>query len=80
MADFFTSGQKASLEGVFVNVHDTFARNITIYKKKKAIFVATNQTYNALYSSKERGRVPPPRAGKQNSVFWEGAIYVKAIY
>jgi hypothetical protein len=50
MADFFTSGQKASLEGVFVNVHDTFARNITIYKKKKAIFVATNQTYNALYS------------------------------
>ena len=50
MADFFTSGQKASLESVFVNVHDTFARNITIYKKKKAIFVATNQTYNALYA------------------------------
>ena len=38
------------MENVFVNVHDTFARNITIYKKKKAIFVSTNQTYNALYA------------------------------
>jgi hypothetical protein len=50
MADFFTSGQKASLEGVFTNIHDTFARDIVIYKKKKSIYVATNQTYNALYS------------------------------
>jgi len=49
MADFFTSGQKQQLEDVFKDVHDTFSRPITIYKKKKEIFVATNQTYNALY-------------------------------
>ena len=49
MADFFTSGQKQQLEDVFVNIHDTFGRPITIYKQKKTIFVATNQTYNALY-------------------------------
>jgi hypothetical protein len=50
MADFFTPGQKAQLEAVFTDIHDTFSRSITIYKKKKEIFVATNQTYNALYS------------------------------
>jgi len=50
MADLFTSGQKAQLEAVFTDIHDTFSREISIYKKKKSIFVATNQTYNALYS------------------------------
>lgn len=50
MADFFSGAQKQQLENVFVNMHDTFARDITIYKKKKDIFVATNQTYNALYA------------------------------
>jgi hypothetical protein len=50
MADFFSSEQKAQLEAVFTNIHDTFARDISIYKKKKSIYVATNQTYNALYA------------------------------
>jgi hypothetical protein len=50
MATLISSGQKTQLENVFVNVHDTFSRQITIYTVKKEIFVATNQTYNALYS------------------------------
>ena len=50
MASLISSGQKNQLENVFVDVHDTFSRTITIYTVKKKIFVATNQTYNALYS------------------------------
>ena len=50
MASLIGSGQKTQLENVFVDVHDTFSRTITIYTVKKEIFVATNQTYNALYS------------------------------
>lgn len=50
MADLFSGAQKNQLEKVFEDMHDTFARDITIYKVKKDIFVATNQTYNALYS------------------------------
>lgn len=50
MASLISSGQKNQLEDVFTHVHDTFSRAITIYTVKKKIFVATNQTYNALYS------------------------------
>lgn len=50
MGSLISSGQKNQLENVFTHVHDTFSRTITIYTVKKKIFVATNETYNALYS------------------------------
>lgn len=50
MSSLLNNNQKNQLEDVFTHVHDTFARDITIYTVKKQIFVATNQTYNALYS------------------------------
>ena len=41
------------MEAAIADIHDTFARPITIYKNKKEIFVATNpvfkSSYNALY-------------------------------
>ena len=50
MADLIPSSDKTKYDSVFNDIHDTFARNITIYKTKKKTFVATNSTYNALYS------------------------------
>ena len=49
MASYLTDAQKASYQEVFKNMHDTFARDISIYKTKTSVFVATNSTYNALY-------------------------------
>jgi len=49
MASYLSSAQKSVIAGVFDNMHDTFARDITIYQVKNKIFVSTNNTYNALY-------------------------------
>ena len=50
MTDLLSSGEKSAFDAVFDDLHDTFAREIVIYKKSKKVFVATNSTYNALYS------------------------------
>ena len=54
MGTLISAADKADMEGAIVDIHDTFKRAITIYKKEKEIFVATNpvfkSSYNALYS------------------------------
>lgn len=54
MADLITGTDKADMEAAIVDVHDTFSRDITIFKNKKEVFIATNpvfeSTYNALYN------------------------------
>ena len=50
MTDYLTAAQRTEYQNVFKNMHETFARAITIYKTKTGVFVATNSTYNALYS------------------------------
>jgi len=50
MTDLFSSSEKSGFDRVFDDLHDTFGREITIFKKSQKVFVATNSTYNALYS------------------------------
>ena len=50
MTDLFSENEKYELDKVFDDLHDTFGREITIFKKSQKVFVATNSTYNALYS------------------------------
>jgi len=49
MADLLTQADKNAIADAFDNMHDTFARPITIYERKNEVFIATNSTYNALY-------------------------------
>lgn len=57
MGDLISSSDKDAFDNVFDSIHDTFAREITIFKKKKKVFIAVDSTYNALYSriKDERG-------------------------
>ena len=50
MTDLISQDDKDRFDNVFNDLHDTFAREITIFKKAKKTFISTNQTYNALYS------------------------------
>lgn len=50
MSSLIPEDQKKAMDDVFDDIHDTFAREITMFKKEKQVFVATNDTYNALYS------------------------------
>jgi hypothetical protein len=51
MADLIDAGDKADMERAIEDLHDTFARPITIYKKDKEIFVATNPVFNTSYNA-----------------------------
>ena len=50
MANLIPSSDKSKFDNVFNDIHDTVARDITIYKSENTAFVSTNSTYNALYS------------------------------
>jgi len=50
MSGLIPEDQKKAMDDVFDDIHETFAREITMFKKEKQVFVATNNTYNALYS------------------------------
>lgn len=50
MGDLISNSDKIKFDNAFDDIHDTFAREITIFKKEKKIFIATDSTYNALYS------------------------------
>ncbi len=49
MGSLISDSDKTDIGNVFNDIHDTFARPVTVFQKKNEIFVATNSTYNALY-------------------------------
>ena len=49
MGSLISDSDKTNIGNVFNDIHDTFARGVTVFQKKNEIFVATNSTYNALY-------------------------------
>ena len=49
MGSLISDTDKTAIGNVFNDMHDTFARPVTVFQKKNDIFVATNSTYNALY-------------------------------
>ena len=49
MASLLTSAQKAALQKSFDAVHDTFARDIYIFKEAKNVTISTTPNYNPIY-------------------------------
>ena len=50
MGSLLSDSEKINIANVFDDMHDTFARPVQVFEKKNELFVATNSTYNALYS------------------------------
>jgi len=49
MASLLTSAQKTALQSAFNDLHDTFAREIYIYKEAQTTVISTSPNYNAIY-------------------------------
>jgi len=49
MASLLTTAQKAALQSAFDDIHDTFARDIYIFKEAQNISISTNPNYNPIY-------------------------------
>jgi len=46
-----TSSEKAALESVMDDVHETFAREITVFKESSRVVIITNPNFNPLYDT-----------------------------
>jgi hypothetical protein len=49
MPGFLTDNQKVNIKNIIDKIHDTFAREIVVYKFGQKVAVATTNEYNALY-------------------------------
>ena len=50
MASLLTAAEKAALQSAFDDLHDTFARDIYIFKEAKNVVMSTNPNYNPIYN------------------------------
>jgi len=53
MTSFLSDAEKSAISDVFDDIHDTFARDIYIYKKGMTVLVALTDDYNSLYETEE---------------------------
>lgn len=60
MSDLLTAAQKADIHLRFDDIHDTFARDITIYVFEDTTFIDTDGSHNPLYGDPEGERERPP--------------------
>ncbi len=49
MASFLTAAQKASMQAVMTNIHDTFKRSLKAFKDGKKVILSTNPSYSHIY-------------------------------
>ncbi len=49
MASLISPAQKAALQAVMVNIHDTFKRTLKAFKEGKQIVLSTNPSYSHIY-------------------------------
>lgn len=50
-SSYLTTAQKNFINSVFDNVHETFAREITVYMSPETIVMTASPTFNALYGA-----------------------------
>ena len=51
MSGFLTDNQKDNIKDIIDRIHDTFARQIAVYKFGQKVAIATTSEYNALYKT-----------------------------
>jgi hypothetical protein len=49
MAGFLSENQKNNIKSIIDQIHDTFSREITVFKIGKRTTIASSPTYNAVY-------------------------------
>lgn len=55
MASFLSAAERAEISSQFDNLHDTFGRNVVIYKESKKVNIFTNEDYISAYRNTNQG-------------------------
>ncbi len=51
MTDLFSESEKSEVSANLLHLHDTFGRDIVVYKEAQKVIVSTDPNYNYLYNS-----------------------------
>ena len=51
MTDLFSDSDKSEIASNLLHLHDTFGRDIVVYKEAQKVIVSTDPNYNHLYNS-----------------------------
>ena len=51
MSDLFTAAEKEEIAANLLHLHDTFGRDIVVYKEAKKVVISTDPNYNYLYGN-----------------------------
>tara|TARA_B110000483_G_scaffold195833_1_gene233787 strand:+ start:1557 stop:2033 length:477 start_codon:yes stop_codon:yes gene_type:complete len=54
-ASLISSSQKNTISAIIDDIHETFARNITVYEEGKKILIAASSEYNGIYGRTNDG-------------------------
>ena len=52
---YISNTLKTSLQSAIDNIHETFARTITVYEEGRRILIASSSTYNGIYGKTQGG-------------------------
>lgn len=52
MASLISESRQKSVEAVFKNLHDTFVKEITVYKNAQGVCISSSPAYNSIYGDK----------------------------
>lgn len=54
MASLISQSRQNMVSAVFKNLHDTFTREITVYKNAKGVSISSSPSYNSIYGSRSQ--------------------------
>jgi hypothetical protein len=77
--NFFNKNQKAAYSKPFYDLHDTFSRNIVVFKHPQATLISSTEDYNFLYSQQTTTEIQyvPVSGVFPARIKWESASRVE---
>lgn len=65
---YISATLKTQLQGIIDNVHETFARTITVYEEGERVLIAASSTYNNVYGKTNTGGTSVSRTSVSHSI------------
>ena len=65
---FISDSQKTSIQSIIDDIHETFARTITVYEEGERVLIAASATYNGIYGKTNTGSSSVSRTVVSHSI------------
>jgi hypothetical protein len=63
-----SESQKSTIKAIIDDIHETFARNITVFKEGKTVSIAASSEYNGIYGRSGGGKKTVTKTVQQQTI------------